>query len=404
MAEFVCRVADSTGKVYSQVEAAQTIVEVRQKLADRGLYVYWVRPRGALLSQLVRDRGDRTVRGSDFLIFNQQFNTLIKAGLPILKALDLLAERAASPRLRPVLSEVRQRVREGASFSEALEQQRIFPKIYTTSVLAGEKSGNLPGVLDYYIAFQRVTSGFRRRLLASLVYPAILVFAAAAVVLYMVTYVIPQFARLYDELDVQLPGPTRVLTTLAMDYRWYVVGLAGLVVAAAIGAVLWSRTEEGGLVVDEFKRRLPIFGDTWIKLQVAQFARTLSTLLTGGTPLVTALATAADSISSRLVGKSVTRASERVREGMSLHASLAATNLMPEVALEMIEVGEATGSLAPMLTSVAEFYEEEVSLRLQALVALINPLVLLFMAFVIGFILISLYLPIFSLSVSGISV
>src|SRR5437899_13107760 len=164
MAEFVCKVADPAGRVFSHVEAAQSVAEARQKLSDRGLYVYSVQPRGGLLGRTLGHREGRLLKSSDFLIFNQQFNTLIKAGLPILKALDLLAERAASPRLRPVLADVRQLVREGTALSEALEKRGVFPKVYTTSVLAGEKSGNLTGVLDYYIAYQRVTSGVRKRM------------------------------------------------------------------------------------------------------------------------------------------------------------------------------------------------------------------------------------------------
>ncbi len=403
MGEFVCKVADSTGKVYSQVEAAQSVAEARQKLADRGLYVYSVRPRGGLLPQVLGRRRDRVVGGSDFLIFNQQFNTLVKAGLPILKALDLLAERAASPRLRPLLVDVRQRVREGASLSEALEQQGIFPKVYCTSVLAGEKSGNLTGVLDYYIAYQRVSTGFRRRLLASLVYPVILVIAATGIVVYLVGHVIPEFARLYSELNIELPRPTRLLVLLALEYRWYVLTLAGLILLSLVAVFLWSRSEVGGQAVDRIKLRLPVFGQTWIKFHVAQLSRTLSTLLAGGTPLVAALETSAGAAGTPLVARAVAQAGTRVREGQSLHASLAETKLFPEVALEMIEVGEATGALAPMLSSVAEFYEEEVNVRLQALVAVINPLILMFMALVIGFILISLYLPIFSFSLGGIS-
>ena len=170
MAEFVCKVADATGRVFSQVEAAQTMDEARQKLADRGLFVYSVRPQGGFLAQCFSASG-KAVGGTDFLVFNQQFNTLIKAGLPILKSLDLLSERVAAPRLRPLLSEVRQRVRDGALLSEALEAQGSFPKVYMTSVLAGEKSGNLSGVLDYYIAYQRVTTGLRKKLIAALIYP-----------------------------------------------------------------------------------------------------------------------------------------------------------------------------------------------------------------------------------------
>ncbi len=398
MAEFVCKVADSTGKVFQAVEAAQSEAEARQRLTDRGLYVYSLRLRVSVLPQLGHRR-ERAVSGPDFLIFNQQFNTLIKAGLPILKALDLLAERAASPRLRPILRDVRQRVREGALLSEALEEQGVFPKVYTTSVLAGEKSGNLTGVLDYYIAFQRVTTGFRNRLRVALIYPTILVVAVTSVLSFLVTYAVPQFADLYRELNVPLPGLTQVVLAIALPLRAYLFVLLGLVVVAIGAAYLWLRTEQAQLAFDRLKPRIPIFGDIWLKAQVAQFVRTLSTLLVGGTPLVPALETAASSIGSRLVSMQVYEASRRVREGQSLHTSLAATGIIPDLAVEMIEVGEASGALAPMLTSVAEFYEEEVGLRLTQVLAWIEPAILVIMAAVVGLILISLYLPIFSVSV-----
>jgi len=397
MAEFVCKVADASGRVFSQVEAAQTTEEVRQKLTDRGLFVYQVRARNGLLGGGFR-RSDRKVGGNDFLIFNQQFNTLIKAGIPILKALDLLADRAASPRLRPVLSEVRRQVREGAALSEAMDQQGVFHKVYTTSVLAGEKSGNLSGVLDHYISYQRVTTGLRKKLVTTLIYPIFLICAAVIIVSYLVASVIPKFALLYSDMNVNLPAPTRFLLTLTITYRpFLLVGVAALILTAA-GVFLWSRSEKGGLAVDRLRMKLPLVGETWIKFQVAQFCRTLSTLQAGGTPLVQAMETAGGSIGNRLVSSSITRAAQQVREGQSLHAGLASTGLMPELALEMIEVGEASGALAPMLGSVAEFYEEEVNNRLANLVAVIEPAILIFMAIFIAFILISLYLPIFSLS------
>jgi type IV pilus assembly protein PilC len=401
MAEYVCKVADPSGRVFSQLEAAQSVIEARQKLSDRGLYVYSVQPRGGVFAGAVPGRRDRQVKGGDFLIFNQQFNTLIKAGLPILKALDLLTERAASPRLRPVLEEVRGRVREGALLSEALEQQGSFPKVYVTAVLAGEKSGNLTGVLDYYIAYQRVSTGIRKKLVATLIYPIILVTMAALIVTYLVTYVVPQFAKLYSDMSVQLPTVTRVLLTLTVSYRFYFGLAVGLVILSGVCLFLWSRSEAGGLAVDRMKLKVPVFGQTWIRFQVAQFCRTLSTLLGGGTPLVTALSTAADSMSSRLVATSIARSAQLVREGQSLHTALASTGLMPALGNEMIEVGEASGALAPMLGSVAEFYEEETNQRMATLIAIVEPAILVFMAFVIGFILIALYLPIFSFSVGA---
>jgi type IV pilus assembly protein PilC len=398
VAEFVCKVADASGRVFSQVEAAQSVDEARQKLADRGLFVYSVKAQGGLVGVMLQRKRTKAVGGSDFLIFNQQFNTLIRAGLPILKALDLLSDRVAAPKLRPMLSEVRQRVREGALLSEALAEQGSFPKVYTTSVLAGEKSGNLSGVLEYYIAYQRVTTGLRKKLISALIYPTILVIAAVSIVSYIVAYVIPQFARLYADMNIALPVTTRILITVTVEFRPYLLLALGVIAVAVLGIYSWSRTDAGALVLDRLKLKLPVIGNIWIKFQVAQFVRTLSTLLTGGTPLVQALDTAAQSITSRLVGDAVREAAQLVKEGQSLHAAMLATGIVPELALEMVEVGEASGALPAMLTSVAEFYEEEVNLRLTTLIAVVEPAILVFMAVVVLFILLALYLPIFSFS------
>src|SRR6202047_270594 len=400
MGEFVCRVADANGRVFSHVEAAGTLAEARQKLVDRGLYVYSVQSRNGLLSGVRRQSG-RTIGGTDFLVLNQQFNTLVKAGLPILRALDLLADRAASQKLRPVLSQLRDRVREGKSLSEAVAEAGVFSKVYSTAILAGEKSGNLSGVLDFYIAYQKVSTGVRKKILASLVYPVLLVVVATVIVSYLVTVVVPKFAVLYRDLGVELPTSTKLLMALTVDYRFAVLGAVGLIALVAFGIFLWSRTDEGGATFDRLKFKLPVIGDTLLKFQVAQFSRTLATLLTGGTTLVTALQTASDSLTSKLLRVTILRATQMVREGESLHGALASTGVMPEMALDMVEVGESSGALGPMLTSIAEFYEEEVSLRLGALVSIIEPVMLIFMGILVAFILISLYLPIFSFSVTG---
>jgi type IV pilus assembly protein PilC len=402
MGEFVCRVADGNGRVFSHVEAAATLAEARQKLLDRGLYVYSVSSRSGIVGGFTRRR-ERSIGGSDFLILNQQFNTLIKAGLPILRALDLLADRASSPKLRPVISQIRDRVREGKSLSEAVTEAGVFSKVYSTAILAGEKSGNLSGVLEYYIAYQKVSTGVRKKILATLVYPALLITVATVVVTYLVTAVIPRFALLYRDLNVELPTPTKVLIALTVDYRYAFLGVIGTIVVIALAIYSWSRTDEGGVAFDRLKFRLPVIGDTMLKFQVAQFSRTLATLLTGGTPLVAGLQTASDSIGSKLVRGTVGQATQMVREGESLHVALASKGVMPPLALDMIEVGESSGALAPMLTSVAEFYEDEVNLKLAAMVSLIEPMMLIFMGMLVAFILISLYLPIFSLSTTGMS-
>ncbi len=399
MGEFVCRVADADGRVFSHVEAANTLDEARQKLAERGLFVYSVEARGGRIGSLLRRRTGRQIGGSDFLILNQQFNTLIKAGLPILRALDLLATRASSSRLRPVVEQIRDHVREGKSLSEAVDEAGVFSKVYSTAILAGEKSGNLPGVLDYYIAYQRVSTGVKKKIAATLVYPVLLITVAIIIVTYLVTGVVPRFALLYRDMNVELPTPTRVLIAVTVDYRFLFLGFVALLALIAMGVFLWSRTDEGGTALDRFKFRLPLVGDTLLKFQVAQFSRTLSTLLTGGTPLVAGLQTATEAITSKLLQSTVAEATQMVREGESLHAALASKGVMPKMAVDMIEVGESSGAISPMLNSVAEFYEEEVNLRLGAMVAIIEPVLLIIMGMFVAFILISLYLPIFSFSV-----
>ena len=401
MAEFVCKVADGSGKVFLHVEPAESMAEARQKLSERGLFVYNVRPRDGLLGQLFGQRRQKSVDGNDFLVFNQQFNTLIKAGIPILKALDLLSERAAAERLRPVLGEVRRLVREGTTLSEALEQQGVFPKIYTVSVLAGEKSGNLSGVLEYYIAYQRVTTGFRKKLISTLIYPIILISAATFIVTYLVSSVIPKFAGLYTDLNITLPQATRILIAVTVTYRMYLLSTIAVLAVLAVAAFAWSQSAQGGLAMERIRMRLPLIGETITKFQFAQFCRTLSTLLTGGTPLVQAMETAGGAIRSRLISGAIAKGAQLVREGQSLHSSLSSTGLVPDLALEMIEVGEASGSLSAMLASVAEFYEDDVNTHLANMVALIEPAILIFMAILIAFILVALYLPMFSLSVGA---
>jgi type IV pilus assembly protein PilC len=401
MSEFVCKVGDTAGRVFQQVESAQSEEEAKQKLVDRGLYVFSVRSHLNVASIMGRASRERSIRSNDFLIFNQQFNTLIKAGLPILRALDLLAERAAATRLRPILAEVRKSVREGSLLSEALAEQGSFPPVYVTVITAGERSGNLSGVLDQYIAYLRVSTGFRSRLLTAMIYPAVLVITALLLVTYVVTTALPKFAELYHDLDVSLPTPTRIMLGIALPLRHYFLIFLIVLGVIVVGAFVWSRSREGALTLERLRPRIPVFGGVWVKTQVSQLLRTLSTLLSGGTPLVPALMTSAAAIDSRLFAGAVEQAAERVKEGKSLHASLAETELMPDLALEMIEVGEASGALSAMLTSVAEFYEEDVGTSLQRILSWVPIAVLLVMAVVVGFILISLYLPMFSLQVGG---
>ena len=391
MAEFVIKLADERGRVQEQIQTAATAEELRARFVHAGYHVFSVRARGGV--GLTR----RKVRLEPFLIFNQQFLTLVRAGLPILGSLQMLGKIQKNAQFSAQLDDVAGRVKTGEALSAAFEAQSGFPLMYTTTLLAGERSGNLTEVLERYIGFQKVALTFRKKLLASLIYPSLLMTLVIALLIFLLTVVVPQFALLYDQMGAKLPAMTLWLLTFGKWMQHNILWLAIVALVVAATAYRFAITERGKDFIDGFRVGLPIFGKIWLKYQVALFSRTLSTLLTGGLPLVPSLETAARSISSRKVSKAVLTSVTTVREGKSLAESLTQTGVFPDLASEMITVGEQTGALPQMLNSVAEFFEEDVATALTAALALIEPAILIVMGVVVVFILISLYLPIFSL-------
>jgi type IV pilus assembly protein PilC len=399
MAEWTLKYADARGAIHQQVAEAASERELRDRFSQQGFLIYSIKPRieGKGVSGTLRPSGKK-INVEKFLIFNQQFVTLIRAGLPILKALDLLADRLTDPKLSKYINGVREEIRNGALLSDAFAKQGVFPPIYVTSVLAGERSGSLGEVLERFISYQKLSLSVRKKLLVSLLYPAVLVFLVVCLIVFLVTYVVPNFAVLYATMDAQLPAPTRILIAIGTTARNYVIlGFAALV-GAIFGFRHWARTPSGGERVDRFLLKIPVLGEVWLKYQVAQFSRVLGTLLIGGIPLLQALDTAADSLGTQVLKKVLAAAVKLVREGQALSGSLRKTKIFPSLALDMIEVGESTGALPQMLTSVAEFYEEDVSNSVTAALSLIEPVIMIIMGIFVAFVLISLYLPIFSLA------
>jgi type IV pilus assembly protein PilC len=397
MTEFLVKMADERGHVLEQMENGNSAEDIRDRFLQQGYLVYSVRSRAGFSPSAILGRRAQRVKAGPFLVFNQQFLTLIKAGLPILKSLDLLSRRQKNPHFKSLLENVQQRVKSGELLSDAFAAQGSISKIYTTTVLAGERSGNLEEVLARYIAFQRVTLTFGRKLKSSLVYPALLVSALVVMLTFLMTYVVPQFADLYSSLNARLPVITVFMLGVGTGIREYYYIILIVLAAVVLGMVFWVRSGSGGRVLDALRYRLPLVGPIWMKYQVAMFSRTLSTLLSGGLPLVPSLETASQSIDSFKISQTVEHAAKRVREGRSLSYSLEETKFFPDLAIEMIEVGESTGALPAMLNSVAEFFEEDVQNALSAALQLIEPVLLLFMGATVAFVLISLYLPIFSL-------
>jgi type IV pilus assembly protein PilC len=400
MAEYTIKMADERGRVLEQTENGASEAELRDRFSQQGFYVYSIKARGILAGDIGLGRR-RKVKQEQFVIFNQQFVTLIHAGLPIIQSLELLIKRQRNVFFRSVLQSVRDRVRSGELLSEAFEAQKVFPKVYTTTLLAGEKSGNLEEVLGRYIAFQRLAVSFRKKLISSLVYPALLVAMLIVMMTFLITFVVPQFANLYHTLGAELPPVTSVMLAIGVNAKHYFLYL--LVVFGVIGSFLWRwmKSESGSAQMDRIKIKTPMLGEIWLKYQVAVFARMLSTLLSGGLSLVPSLETAGESMQSRLMAQGIIASTRGVREGQGLAKSLEETKVFPQMSVEMIEVGESTGALPAMLNSISEFYEEDVQNALATAMALIEPIILIVMGVVVAFVLISLYLPIFSLGAGG---
>ncbi|MGA2327455.1 MAG: type II secretion system F family protein [Bryobacteraceae bacterium] len=399
MAEWVLRYADSRGEMHQQVATAASEQEARDHFSQQGFLVYSVRPRAAGIARLAPAFSSRRkINLGKFLIFNQQFVTLVRAGLPILKGLDLLADRLTDPKLGRYIRAVRDDVRNGVLLSEAFRNQGVFPAIYVTSIMAGEKSGSLAEVLDRFIAYQKLSLSVKKKVLVSLIYPSLLLTLVFCLVVFLITYVVPNFAQLYASMQARLPKMTLVLIAVGTTARSYILTALLALVVGVIGFRLWSRGESARAKIDRVKMALPVLGDIWLKYQVAQFSRVLSTLLVGGIPLVQALQTAAQSLDTRLLQRALESVERLVREGQALSAALESMKIFPGLAIDMIEVGESTGALPSMLASVAEFYEDDVNTRMQAALSLIEPMIMMCMGVFVAFVLVALYLPIFSLA------
>ncbi len=394
MAEFVIKLADERGKVQEQTHSAASADELRHRFIQSGYHVFSVKPKGGIGGI---GGGKKKTKLEPFLIFNQQFLTLVKAGLPIHGSLEMLAKNQKNLHFAEQLVNVTDRVKAGESLSVAFEAQGGFPMMYTTTLLAGERSGNLQEVLERFVSFQKISLTFRKKLITSLIYPCVLVFFVTGLLAFLITYVVPSFATLYDQMGGTLPWITTSLLNFGVGAQRngpYVLAAVALV---GYGLNRYAKTAKGRDRVDGIRIGMPILGTIWTKYQVALFGRTLSTLLMGGLPLVPSLETAAKSISSARIAQAVFSSITLVREGKSLASALVTTKVFPGVATEMIAVGEQTGALPQMLNSVSEFFEEDVDASLTRAMALIEPILLLVMGVAVVVILIALYLPIFSL-------
>jgi type IV pilus assembly protein PilC len=399
MAEFTVRLGTPAGEIVTRTVEALAANEARVRLEREGFKVFAVtapRTEGAsLLTRGGAAGGRARVKANDFLLFNQQLSALLRAGIPILQAITMLRRRAASVKLRSVLEEVEEAIRGGAALSQAFAAQgNTFPRIYTASILAGERSGALDDVLSRYVNYMRRSVGLRRKIRGALAYPAFLLFACLGMVIFLTTYVVPHMSELFTGFGNNLPTVTVFVLAISGGLTRNAVWLVPTMAVSAIALFIWSRTPGGRLTIDRFILRIPLAGKLIVQMTTAQASRSLATLLAGGITIVESWEIASESITNLELRHKSSAILPLIREGRSFTESLETANWMPELALDMIGIGERSGSLREMLDEVATFYDAESEVRLEQLTTTLEPAILIVMGGVVVTILLAIYLPI----------
>lgn len=398
--QFVCRVGTPDGRVLEEVINASDETSLRNDLVKRGYHLFEVRRRGVPKRLTLPGGGSRRRRISDqqFLIFNQELAALLKAGLPLLQALDLMLERMKHPTFRGVLTEIRDRVKSGEDLSEAFASYgEMFPRLYPSSLKAGERSGELERVIRRFIRYMQLVLDARRRVVSALVYPAVLVCLSIAMIAIMAVYVVPKFMGFFEDLEAELPLITQIVLSMSgfASRNW--VLMVAITAAVALGLRTWNRTDAGRLTLDRWKLKVPLIGSVLHRFALAEFCRSLATLLSGGIPLVPAFEIAVSAVGNTYVRGRIEPKIQLVREGKPFHQALEQSEVFTDMAVDMVKVGEATGSLDEMLTSVADFMDEQIETRMQRLLSMVEPIMLVFMGIIIAILLIAIYLPLFSM-------
>jgi type IV pilus assembly protein PilC len=397
--EFRCRLGTPGGEILEGIYVADSEDRLRRELEEKGLYILSLQPRGALQAFSLGGGRQGRISRQEFLVFNQELATLLKAGMPLVQSLDILRQRVSNATFKAVLDAVYEKVKAGTALSDAFaEHGTLFPAVYAASLMAGERSGNLDAVIRRYVAYEKIIGTVRKRTISALIYPAILVTMMVGLIGIIVLKVVPAFADFYGNFDRPLPLSTQIIMAVsnaAVSHFWLMLAtVAGVVV----GAWLWIRNPEQRSTFHRILLSLPYLGETMRKFATAQLARTLATLLGGGIPLVNAIEIGVRAMSNRHLALELDEVRRRVQEGQSFATALLDRGVFPDVAVKMVEVGESTGALQEMLNSLADFYDEEIETEVSRFITLVEPILLVIMGVIIAVVVLALYMPLFELS------
>lgn len=398
--QFVCRLGTPDGRIIEQRHQGTDETSLRSELEQRGYHVFEVNRPGAFskLSLGSLRSGSRKVKNETFLLFNQELAALLRAGLPLLQALDLMLERMENPNFRPILEDIRDRLKAGENLSDSFASYgEVFPRLYSSSLKAGERSGDMEGVIRRFVRYLQLVTTARKKVVSALVYPAVLVGLSLAMLTVMGLFVVPKFTVFYRDMNAELPAMTRMTLGTAAFFRTHWLPIFGSLAVGLVAFRQWRRTELGAVAFDRFRLGIPLVGSILHRFGLAEFCRSLATLLGGGIPLVPALEIAVDGVGNAYIRQRLRPGIDQVRQGEAFHVALDESGIFTTIAVNMVKVGEATGALDEMLTSVADFLDEQVETRSQRLLSLVEPILLVVMALIIAVLLISIYLPMFSI-------
>ncbi|MBT1074511.1 type II secretion system F family protein [Geobacter grbiciae] len=398
MALYTCKLGSTEGRIIVKEFEAVNPEILRVSLEEQGFFVFEVKKKPL---QFLWEKGgrNRRVDNKTLLTLNQELLVLIKAGLPIIQALDTILERFDRGQLADILKEVRENVKGGMALSDALEKYpKAFPHLYVASVRAGERTGDLPLTIRRYIAFLKRVEEVRKRFVSALVYPSILVTVATIAIAFLLVYVVPTFSQVYADAGSQLPLPTRILISFSSTLKHYILFVIALIGAVVMALRRWAATERGRFWVDDFRIRLPFIGEVFSKFAVASFTRTLATVIGSGIPIVESLKMSVGTLNNVVLERRLLQAVVKVEEGMSLSNAIESVKFMPPLALRMLGVGETTGSLEEMLSDISEYFESDIDARLHLLTTAIEPAIMIVMGLVVGVIIITMYLPVFKIA------
>lgn len=399
MPTFKCRLLTRNGQKMERTLIAQSRTALEGRLGREGFFVVQIQRSDGLVSMIKGGMPGKRIRMKDLMAFNQEFSVLIKAGMPILSALDVIIDKRRTDELTRVLTEIRNDVSAGSSLSEAFgRHSHLFSGLYISSLKAGERSGNISSSITRYVEYIKKVLEIRKKIVTASVYPVILTVVSIFAILFLLIYVVPSFTETYFQAGTELPKLTLFLVAFSGTLRDHALLLLMTAAVLVFACRAFATTEKGRITVDRLKLGIPFLGSIFVDYSLSRMARTLATVLHGGMPLLDSLRISTGALDNHFLKEKLETAAGEIEKGTGFSEAISNTHAFPGLALSMLEAGEKSGALEQVLNDMADFYDSEIDGRLSILTSSIEPALMVIMGMLIGFIVLAMYMPIFQMA------